>query len=139
MAFSFTISQYRPADTKGIREVYPEFLEEYVGLLPRGTLIVARHGGRAIGFLFTKWNEGPAYHEPSVTRYAEIMKVHVHQDFRNRGVAKSLVARALREAERRGCEAVYLETDDFNAAARRVYEKCGFAVHNVVFRYKRSL
>lgn len=52
-----------------------------------------------------------------------------------------------REAQRRGREAIrqarearfsamYLETDDFNGPARRVYEKAGFREHNRLVRYK---
>jgi GNAT superfamily N-acetyltransferase len=129
---AFTISRYRPGDAH-------EFLREYAGLLENGTLLVARERGRAIGFLFVRWYAEPAYYDPAVTRYGEIMEVHVHEDFRNRGAGTALVRRALGMAERRGCGAVYLETDDFNGAARRVYEKCGFSFHNQVIRYKRSL
>jgi GNAT superfamily N-acetyltransferase len=136
---AFTISRYRPADAHGIRAIFPEFLREYAGLLESGTLLVARERGRPIGFLFVKWYAEPAYYDPAVTRYGEIMEVHVQEVLRNRGVGTALVRTTLREAKRRGCGAVYLETDDFNGAARRVYEKCGFSLHNQVIRYKRSL
>ena len=122
-----------------MRDILPEVFEEYAGRLRRHLLLVARTRRRVIGLLFLQWYEEACYFDPAVTRYAEIHEVHVHPDFRNRGVATALVERGLREAARRGCEAVYLVTDDFNAPARRVYERSGFTEHNAVIRYKRSL
>src|SRR3990170_939558 len=136
---SFSISPYRPSDDTGIKEIYPEVLEELAGHFRQGILLVARQRGRPIGFLFLKWFHGPAHHDRAVFRYGEILEVHVHPSFWNRGVATALTRRALHEATRRGCEAVYLVTDDFNAPARHVYEKCGFHVHNLVVRYKRII
>ena len=94
-----------------MRDILPEVFEEYAGRLRRHLLLVARTRRRVIGLLFLQWYEEACYFDPAVTRYAEIHEVHVHPDFRNRGVATGLVERALREAARRGCEAVYLVTD----------------------------
>ena len=110
-----------------------------MGQLHRGLVLVARRGPRAIGLLWIKWYEEPAYYDVGVQRFGEVQEVHVHPEFRNRGVATALVVRAVRTAQRKGCEALYLETDDFNAAARRVYERCGFRYHNLVIRYKLPL
>ena len=139
MPFRFSISPHRPSDRAGFKEILPEIYEEYGARLRRHLLLVARSRRRVIGLLFLQWYEEACYFDPAVTRYAEIHEVHVNPDFRNRGVATGLVERALREAARRGCEAVYLVTDDFNAPARRLYEKAGFAAHNTVIRYKKSL
>lgn len=139
MPLSISISKYRPHDGPAILEIYPEFIEERAGQFHRSTLLVARHRGRAVGFLFIVWYRERAYYEPRIRRFAEIQEVHVHREFRNRGIATALVRRAIREAESRKCEAVYLETDATNAAARRVYEKCAFAPHGLVIRYKRPL
>jgi GNAT superfamily N-acetyltransferase len=136
MSLRFTVSSYRPADARTIRGIYPEFFGDYSRKLRRGSLFVAHHEGRAIGFLFIAWLRGPPYFDALVAPAAEIDEVHVRGEYRGRGVGTSLVRRALREAIRRGCKAVYLETDDFNLAARRVYERCGFRYHNLVIRYR---
>ncbi len=139
MSLSFCISPYRPADEPAIREFFPEFAEEISGELHRGLVLVARHGRRAVGFSWTKWFEEPAHYDVGVRRFGEVQEVHVHPEFRNRGIATALLSRTVRAAVRKGCEALYLETDDFNAAARRVYERCGFRYHNLVIRYKLPL
>ncbi|MEK6851761.1 MAG: GNAT family N-acetyltransferase [Candidatus Thermoplasmatota archaeon] len=139
MQLRFSVSPHRPSDRAGLRDIFPEIYEEYAGRLRRHLLLVARTRRRVIGVLFLQWYEEACYFDPAVTRYAEIHEVHVHPDFRDRGVATGLVKRALQEATRRGCEAVYLVTDDFNAPARRLYERSGFAAHNVVIRYKKTL
>jgi GNAT superfamily N-acetyltransferase len=122
-----------------LRHFLPEIYEEYGGRLRRHLLLVARTRRRVIGLLFLQWYDEACFFDSAVTRYAEIHEVHVHPDFRNRGVATRLVERALRKAARRGCQAVYLMTDDFSAPARRLYEKAGFAAHNTVIRYKRAI
>lgn len=139
MSFAVSISQYRRADAPAVRAIYPEFFEANSRELAIGTFLVARHRGRAIGFVLVVWRREPAYFDPTVTRWGEIEDLHVHEDFRNRGVGTMLVRRVLREARQRRCEAVYLETDDFNRSARRVYERCGFQLHNLVIRYRHPL
>lgn len=139
MPLTFSISRYRTPDAGGIQAISPEFSEEYAGILRRGTIFVARSAERVLGFLFVKWVDGRAHYDADVRCSAEIMEAHVDRRFRNQGVATALVAHAIRAARRRGCKAVYLETDDFNRPARRVYERSGFRYHNLIIRYKRTL
>ena len=139
MPLTFSISRYRKSDASGIQAISPEFSQEYAGILKRGRIYVARSADRVLGFLFVRWVDERAYYDAHVRHSAEIMEVHVDRRFRNHGVATALVACATRAARRRGCEAVYLETDDFNRPARRVYEKSGFRYHNLIIRYKRTL
>lgn len=44
------------------------------------------------------------------------------------GVGESLIKQMTGEAEKLGCEFITLEVREHNTAARRLYEKCGFAV-----------
>ena len=139
MAPAFSISRFLPGDAPGVREIYPDFLTECSPLLRRGVLFVARQSGRVVGFTFVKWLRERCYYDREVTRYAEITEVHVRTGCGSRNIGTALVTRAVREARRYGYECVYVITDDFNAAARRVYEKCAFPPHNHVIRYRRSL
>lgn len=144
MSLRFSISRYRASDSAALERFYPEFRQEVVPQLRQGPLfegaaLVARHRGRAIGFVFAKWYREACYFDRGVSRYGELEDVIVDPRYWNRGVGTALVRRAVSEARRNCCEAVYLITDAFNSAARHVYEKCGFRPHNPVIRYKRPL
>ncbi len=57
---------------------------------------------------------------------AEIMTVAVDAAARGRGIGKKLVLAALRTLQDHGVPAVHLEVRAGNAAARALYEGCGF-------------
>ena len=58
---------------------------------------------------------------------AEILTIGVDQRFERAGLGWRLMQAALREAKMRGAEDVFLEVDEANVAARRLYDKLGFA------------
>jgi [ribosomal protein S18]-alanine N-acetyltransferase len=58
---------------------------------------------------------------------AEILTIGVDQHFARAGLGWRLMQAALREAKMRGAEDVFLEVDEGNTAARRLYDKLGFA------------
>lgn len=62
-------------------------------------------------------------------RAAWLRRMVVHEEFRGRGIAKSLLMRALHFARARGYEAVELITSDLHVAARSLYQRCGFQLH----------
>lgn len=57
---------------------------------------------------------------------AEIYTIAVASDRRRRGLAAALLAHGLATAAAQGVESVFLEVDEGNAPARRLYEKFGF-------------
>lgn len=57
---------------------------------------------------------------------AEILSIAVDPAFERAGLGWRLMLAALREAKMRGAEHVFLEVDEGNGAARRLYEKLGF-------------
>lgn len=59
---------------------------------------------------------------------AEIMTLAVEPDARGRGVGTLLVSAALRRLQSRGVQTVFLEVRAGNAAARTLYERCGFVL-----------
>lgn len=52
-----------------------------------------------------------------------LMNIYVRKDYRDRGIAHSLVSRLIADARKRGCGKIYLET---TPAGRPVYESLGF-------------
>lgn len=65
-----------------------------------------------------------------------ITAVEVGQSHRRRGLATHLLVAALKLAYADGSGHVYLQTEDANVVARRLYERAGFVPHHV-YRYYR--
>lgn len=57
---------------------------------------------------------------------AEILTLAVHPDRQRRGLGRRLVVQTLHTAAQRGARCVFLEVAERNAAARALYESCGF-------------
>ena len=57
---------------------------------------------------------------------AEILSVAVGNRYRGRGLGRRLLDLHLRRLAALGVQAVFLEVDDSNTAARRLYERAGF-------------
>lgn len=89
------------------------------GLLRRqsAALLVGEEGGELIGYAVLWFAAGEA----------ELGDLAVHPDARGRGLGRWLLHGALAEAARQGAAEVYLEVRESNAAARRLYERAGFA------------
>lgn len=64
-----------------------------------------------------------------------IVNVAVHPDFRGQGLAKLLLTRMITVCRALGGHAMTLEVRESNAAARRLYEKMGFASAGLRPRY----
>lgn len=57
----------------------------------------------------------------------EILTIAVDPTWQRSGVGARLVDGVKRAAQRAGAQSLFLEVAESNAAARRLYEKCGFA------------
>ncbi len=76
----------------------------------------ATRGGALDGFILSRIAAGEA----------EILSVAVAPARRGRGLARSLLDLHLRRLAGLGAHAVFLEVDEDNAAARRLYARAGF-------------
>lgn len=86
-------------------------------LLERNTLAHRALVGRSLaGFILSRLAGGEA----------EILSVAVTQARRGRGLARMLLDLHLRRLAGLGARAVFLEVDEDNAPARRLYQRAGF-------------
>jgi ribosomal-protein-alanine N-acetyltransferase len=86
-------------------------------LLERNTVADRAAAGRALcGFILSRLAAGEA----------EILSVAVAPAERGRGLARTLLDRHLRRLAGRGARAVFLEVDEDNEPARRLYARAGF-------------
>jgi ribosomal-protein-alanine N-acetyltransferase len=88
--------------------------EPVFGFLARDTGGAARNPG---GFVLVR----------AVAGEAEILMIGVDQRFERAGLGWRLMQAALREAKLRDAETIFLEVDEGNVPARRLYDKLGFA------------
>ncbi|MFC7527079.1 GNAT family N-acetyltransferase [Actinoplanes sp. GCM10030250] len=59
-------------------------------------------------------------------RTTQVQGVWVHPDYRGRGLATAAMAAVVSDALRRVAPTVSLYVNDYNKAARQVYQRCGF-------------
>ena len=71
----------------------------------------------------------------NVAGEAQVMRVAVRKNLRNRGLGLALTRALVQKAWDAGAEAVTLEVRESNAAALKVYECCGFTADGVRPRY----
>jgi ribosomal protein S18 acetylase RimI-like enzyme len=94
---------------------------------PRAVFLVAQREGRGpVAFLI-----GTVEREIPIYRLKEFGFIHdlwVEEDYRNEGIARQLVMRAIERFRAIGVAQVRLDTASPNDAARKLFERCGFRV-----------
>jgi [ribosomal protein S18]-alanine N-acetyltransferase len=92
--------------------------QEVDGLLLDRHVIAYRAiaGGKLAGFIMSRLVEDEA----------EILSVAVAARAQGRGLARNLLALSLRRLVGLGCRTVFLEVDEHNAAAIKLYDRAGF-------------
>jgi ribosomal protein S18 acetylase RimI-like enzyme len=81
---------------------------------------IAEDDGRMAGFGIVEWSEETA------GTVAYVQTLEVLPDVRAQGVGGELLRRMEGSASEAGASAIWLHVDAKNAAAIRVYEKCGY-------------
>ncbi|MGI0148471.1 MAG: GNAT family N-acetyltransferase [Thermoplasmata archaeon] len=134
-----TLRRFRIEDASDICGIYAMFFVDNAVHFGAGRITVAEVEHRVVGFVMWSPAFEPAWFDPGVERWAELVELHVHGEFHNQGIGTRLVRAAIRQALAAGYAAMYLETEASNGPARRVYEKGGFREHNRLVRYKIDL
>ena len=110
-----------------------EYYEKHV---PEGTHIAFKamyDGVEAGSGSLCLTDELPSPDNPS-GHCAYLMNIYVRQPYREHGIGHAIVKRLLEEAQKKGCEKVYLET---TAEGRGVYESLGFLDMPDMMKLKR--
>jgi ribosomal-protein-alanine N-acetyltransferase len=92
--------------------------QEFEQLLADRTVVADRAtvGRNTVGFIVTR----------IAADEAEILSVAVTRSCRGRGLGRDLLMRNLRRLAGAGVRSVFLEVDESNAAARKLYARAGF-------------
>lgn len=119
-----------PLDIEIAREYWQESLTEISEC--KRVLLVAIEDGKVAGSaqlgLATK---------PNSRHRAEVQKVIVHTEFRNRGIAKALMDAIEKVALEIGRTLLVLDTEQ-HSVAEKLYEKCGYIRSGVIPQYALS-
>jgi ribosomal-protein-alanine N-acetyltransferase len=93
---------------------------EFEGMIAeRNTLVHRlRLGRKIVGFAVSRIGADEA----------EILSIAIDADKRGRGLSRNLLLTHLGHLAGRGVRRIFLEVEENNAPARRLYERCGFAV-----------
>jgi ribosomal-protein-alanine acetyltransferase len=84
--------------------------------LPIGFGLVVECDGRVVGYILTRW----------VADTAEILNLAIAESYRRRGLATSLLHKAMAGLADRGVGEVYLEVRESNHSAQALYRAHGF-------------
>ena len=94
-------------------------------------LVVALDGGEVIGFVYgttmLRLDKPTAFY---------VDEISVHEDYRGQGVGRRLLTRISEEARERGCQSLWLATEEDNAAARGLYDAMSGTVTGGVVAYE---
>ena len=119
-----TLAPARPRDAAALAALHAASFnrgwseQEFEQLLTDRSVIADRaaSGRRSIGFIVSR----------RAADEAEILSVAVARAWRGRGLARRLLDLHLRRLAGFGLRAVFLEVDEDNEAARRLYARAGF-------------
>jgi [ribosomal protein S18]-alanine N-acetyltransferase len=109
-------SAFAPLHATAFRRGWSEDEVERLLLDPRVVAHRAMHGRELSGFILSRM----------AAAEAEILSVAVASRRRGRGVARRLLDLHLRRLAGLGVQAVFLEVEESNVAARRLYDRAGF-------------
>ncbi len=108
---------------------------ERLGRIPLDGLLVAEVDGVYAGFLY--WYEGTRpYYRPAIERFGRLYELHVKEEFRGRGLARRLIAQFFEDARKRGLHHFFVDTDDDNLVAQRLYESVGYRRYRDDYHYE---
>ncbi len=138
-----TVRAGTPADLERVAEHYahedtpwdPFGSAERLARIPIDGLLIAEVDSEYAGFLY--WFEGQSpYFRPGLQRFAYLQELHVKAEFRGRGLARRLIERFVGDAQARGIRQLFVDTDETNSVARRLYESFGFQRYRGVVHYE---
>jgi len=140
----FIVREFRPEDLSEVirinRQTLPEnypsfFFKLHHENFPRAFL-VAEAQGRVVGYVMCRVETGRLHTKEKVGRQGHIISLAVIPEMRRRGVATSLMVRAMKALyEVYGAEEYYLEVRVSNVPAINLYKKLGFKPVKVIRGY----
>ncbi|MCK4668871.1 GNAT family N-acetyltransferase [Candidatus Bathyarchaeota archaeon] len=96
---------------------------------PNGELLVAESNGQVVAFLHQIFFIDPLH----AGLNSDITSLFVKEGCRRKGIASSLVEKAVENAKRRNVIEIHVTTRESNRTAMELYEKLGFTKEGILF------
>jgi GNAT superfamily N-acetyltransferase len=136
---SLKVRPYRDTDAAAFRDLNLRWIRDFFGveesdsnqlndpratiLDPGGTIAIAEWQGDVVGCGALV----PPHHQPGDgLEWLELVKMATDPTAQGMGVASAMLEFLFDWASKRGCNAIWLETNDILSAAKRLYEAHGF-------------
>ena len=138
MRMSITIRKARNDDIQVLEDLFSEFsdwnLSRQESLLeaindPNGELLVAEFDNQVVSFLHQIFFVDPLHAGVN----SDITSLFVREEYRRKGIASSLVCKAVENAKRRKVSEIHVTTRENNQIAIRFYQELGFTREGVLF------
>jgi len=91
---------------------------------PASVFLIAEIDGEAVGYVRLK--EGPPPQTITGSKPVEIVRIYARKEWIGHGVGAALMEASIKEAEKRGCDAVWLDVWEKNPRGIAFYRKWGF-------------
>ncbi|MGD8565272.1 MAG: GNAT family N-acetyltransferase [Candidatus Bathyarchaeota archaeon] len=133
-----TIRKARKEDIQVLEELFLEFsswnLDRQKSLHkviddPNGILLVAEYNDQVVGFIHQVFFMDPLH----AGHNSDITNLFVKEKFRRKGIASSLVQKALEDAKRRKVVEIHVTTRKNNLKAINFYQELGFKMEGLLF------
>ncbi len=144
MERQFTLRQFRIEDLDRViyinRECLPENYSSYffIDLFKRfpETFIIAEENGDIVGYIMCRIESGmPDFRRLKIPKIGHIISIAVLPGYRNRGIGRALISKALEAMKLYNAEECYLEVRVSNTPAINLYRKLGFKVSRRIRGY----
>ncbi len=124
---------------KTLPEHYSDyFYESLLAELPEAFL-VGEIGGKSVGYIMCKTEYGFSnFKKLGFVKKGHVVSVAVLNEYRRRGIGKTLVEEAIKGVKSKKCDELYLEVRCSNTEAVKLYENMGFFIKQRLKTYYRD-
>ena len=124
---------------KTLPEHYSDyFYESLLAELPEAFL-VGEIGGKGVGYIMCKTEYGFSnFKKLGFVKKGHVVSVAVLNEYRRRGIGKTLVEEAIKGVKSKKCDELYLEVRCSNTEAVKLYENMGFFIKQRLKTYYRD-
>lgn len=120
-------------ETSVAADVYDSTFERLLGQDKQDfSCLVAEHEGRLVGFTHYLFHR----HAWKIENVCYLQDLFAHPECRGTGIGRALIEAVYATADAEGAPSVYWLTQEFNAPARRLYDRIGTLTPFI--RYNRS-
>ncbi|MCL4340392.1 MAG: GNAT family N-acetyltransferase [Thaumarchaeota archaeon] len=111
-----------------------DFYLELIQKFPEGCL-VAKANGVIVGYILNRVELNFGSFGLNLTKKGHVVSVAVLEDYRRKGIGRSLIELSIAAMKKRGCKEIFLEVRISNDEAINLYKKLGFTITKTIGGY----